>query len=103
MNESWEMTEFRATPQQSNFELLKADLALCAKFADLVETELTRQDGGAEQALARAEDGYAVIPRLFVQLRGRRQRSEIRRGLQELRIRLDDLKARLREQQTPAT
>jgi hypothetical protein len=103
MNEPWEMTEFRATPQQSSFEFLKADLALCAKFADLVETELTRHDGSAEQVLAKAEEGYAAIPRLFVQLRGRRQRSEIRRGLQELRIRLDNLKARVREQRTRAT
>lgn len=97
MNEPLIMAEFQAKTEQHSFEFLKADLELCFTFADIVETELGIQDApGAQQALAKAEDGYAAISRLLVHLRGLR-RSEIRRGLQQLHTRLETLKSRLEE------
>ena len=54
-----------------------------------------RDDNGVEQALAKAEDGYASISRLLVHIENEEQRNEIERRLEELRIRLDGLRSRL--------
>jgi len=99
VSEPWNIGEFQSRTEQCSFEFLKADLDLCLAFAALAETELAIHDVlGSQQALEKAEDGYAVITKVFLHFRGIRQRSDIRRGLQELRSRLDNLKSRLPEQ-----
>jgi hypothetical protein len=86
------LTEIQAKTQRYTFEFLQVDLDLCFIFCDLVETESIM---GAEQALAKAEDGYGAISVLLHHLKNAGQRNEIQRGLEELRVRLDGLRSPL--------
>jgi hypothetical protein len=97
MTDSPDFSAMQARAEQSRLEFLQADLELCFTFADLMETELSMEDYGAEQTLTKAEAGYETIARLLRHLGNGQQRDEISQGLGKLRLRLDDLRSRLRQ------
>ena len=83
---------FIARTQRAYLDFLKADLALCFTFADLVDTEL--QSGDREAALrvkAKTERGYETIADLLTNTDDGSEKAAIRQRLTELRSRLDAL------------
>jgi len=86
------LSEMQADTEQNLVDLLRADLALCTTFADLVLTELMLEDWQAAQsALARSEEGYATVTRLLTKVKDGRHRLSIEQQLNNLRTKLDSL------------
>ena len=80
---------------EAQFEFLQSDLELCLTFVDIADTERYIGDPkGVQQAREKAENGYATIARLMLNLENPEQQKEIQTGLDSLRVALDQLAAR---------
>jgi hypothetical protein len=94
MGDSPDFSGLFARAESAQYEFLRADLALCHTFADLVKTEFEMGDyQGVQQAFSKAEAGYATISRLLLSLADAAHRDEIEHELEKLRGRLDELKS----------
>jgi hypothetical protein len=83
------MHEIVAEAERVFVEFLKAQLALCFTFVDLVKTELIMDGQAAESVIKKAEDGYANVARLLPRVQSVHLRDEITVTLAGLRVRLD--------------
>jgi hypothetical protein len=80
--------------QAARYESLQTDLELSHTFVDLANTEREIGDHtGVVQARTIAEEGYATISRLSLNLEDAVRRKEIQMGLDALRVALDELAA----------
>ncbi len=90
MDELTDPVALQAATQQSRYDFLQNDLALCLTFLDLMKTERELGDMKAAQRLfGLAEQGYATITRFLPGVQNPEQRNEIEQKLTDLRARLD--------------
>ena len=92
MSDLPKLSEMQAETEQSLVDFLRADVALCNTFADLVLTELMLEDWqAARSALAKSEEGYATVTRLLTKVKDGGHRLSVEQQLNDLRTKLDSL------------
>ena len=90
MAELTNLSDLKATTDQTRLDFLQTELALCFTFADLAKTK--RQIGHRDAArgvLEKAETGYATIARFLADLKNPDQQNQVAQKLADLRARLD--------------
>jgi hypothetical protein len=96
MGDGAKLSELHTKGEQNRIDFLQTDLALCFILADLARIELgSGQRKAAQQALAKAETGYATIARFLPEVEDVERRNEIEGKWKDLRAVLDSLHCQL--------
>jgi hypothetical protein len=85
--------EMTAATQDALIQFLHTDLAICATFAALVETELGLDEQGAFEAFNRAVRGCDTLQQVMLRVQDETKRLEIEQKLNLLQAKLADLEA----------
>ena len=91
------VSDFQAETEKNRLDSLRVDLKLSSTFADLAMTELRMEHhDAARRALAKAEDGYATVARLLLDVTNPDYRNEVEPKLNGLRTKLDYVQSQFR-------